>query len=111
MGETNGIGFYNALQAKVEKRFSSGFQMLASYTYSRCMDTGSNQNAPPMISWLHQNYAPCDYDMTRLIHDFLRRAQSGARSPVGPDEILRIQRLMDALYASAASGREVALTG
>jgi hypothetical protein len=63
MGETNGIGFYNALQAKVEKRFSSGFQMLASYTYSRCMDSGSNQNAPPAVCWLHQNYGPCDYDM------------------------------------------------
>ena len=47
--------------------------------------------------------------MTRLIHDFLRRAGSGTPSPVRPDEILRIQRLMDALYASAASGREVGL--
>ncbi|HEY3109140.1 MAG TPA: hypothetical protein VGL23_10335, partial [Chloroflexota bacterium] len=54
--------------------------------------------------------APCDYDMTRLIHDFLRRAQSGGRSPVGADEILRVQGLIDALYASAASGREVALS-
>jgi predicted dehydrogenase len=51
--------------------------------------------------------APCDYDMTDLIHDFLRRARDGGPAPVSGDEILRVQRLMDALYASAAAGREV----
>ena len=53
--------------------------------------------------------APCDYDMTRLIHDFLGRAAVGGPAPVAPDEILRIQRLMDALYASMAGGREVSV--
>jgi predicted dehydrogenase len=47
--------------------------------------------------------------MTRLIHDFLRRARDGEPSPVSGDEIVRVQRLMDGLYASARQGREVAL--
>ena len=54
---------------------------------------------------------PCDYDMRRLINDFLRAVREGEASPVSGPEIIRIQRLMDALYASAASGQEVAVAG
>ncbi len=53
--------------------------------------------------------APCDYDMTRLIVGFLEQVRSNGPSPVSGAEILRIQRLMDALDASMARGREVAL--
>ncbi|HEV8639278.1 MAG TPA: Gfo/Idh/MocA family oxidoreductase [Chloroflexota bacterium] len=53
--------------------------------------------------------APCDYDMTRLIGGFLERVRDGGPAPVSAGEILRIQALMDALYASMASGREVAV--
>jgi hypothetical protein len=63
MGETNGYGNYNALQATLERRFAGGFQMLGSYTYSRCMDVGSNQSGPITVAFLHQNYAPCDYNL------------------------------------------------
>jgi hypothetical protein len=63
LGLTSGIGSYNALQAKLEKRFSRGFQMLASYSYSRCMDVGSNQGAPLMYSQMFANHGPCDYDL------------------------------------------------
>ncbi|HEY3078890.1 MAG TPA: Gfo/Idh/MocA family oxidoreductase [Chloroflexota bacterium] len=53
--------------------------------------------------------AACDYDMTRLIRGFLECARDGGPAPVGRAEILRIQALMDALYASMAAGHEVAV--
>ncbi|MCZ6675637.1 MAG: Gfo/Idh/MocA family oxidoreductase [Candidatus Poribacteria bacterium] len=51
--------------------------------------------------------APCDYRMERLIAGFLQAVRTGGKAPVSGAEILRIQRLMDALYASAACGHEV----
>lgn len=54
---------------------------------------------------------PCDYDMRQLINEFLGAVRQGEASPVSGSEIVRIQRLMDALYASASSGREVAVEG
>ena len=51
--------------------------------------------------------APCDYDMSRVIAGFLQRVAEDGPAPVSGPEILRIQRLMDALYESAASGHEV----
>ena len=52
---------------------------------------------------------PGDYDMRPLIVEFLRAVRQGGVSPVSGGEIVRIQRLMDALYASAVSGKEVAV--
>lgn len=63
LGLTNGIANYDSLQVKLEKRFSQGFQLLGSYTYSKCLDLGSNQNTPIFFGMLHQNYAVCDYDL------------------------------------------------
>jgi len=51
--------------------------------------------------------APCDYDMGRLISGFLECVRAGGPAPVSGGEILRTQRLMDALYESAAQGQEV----
>jgi hypothetical protein len=34
----DGTSHYNALQAKLEKRYSSGLSFLAAYTYSKTMD-------------------------------------------------------------------------
>ena len=64
-------------------------------------------------SWREETPAlkPCDYDMRPMIHAFLRAVREGEASPVSGPEIVRIQRLMDALYASAASGKEVAVAG
>ncbi len=63
LGLLSGIANYNALQVKAEKRFAHGYQLLASYTYTRCMDVGSNQSAPITYSMMFSNYAPCDYDI------------------------------------------------
>ena len=44
--------------------------------------------------------------------EFSQKARrEGEASPVAGEEIVRIQRLMDALYASAASGQEVDVAG
>ena len=63
MGETNGIANYNALQVTLEKRFSAGYQLLASYTFSKCIDEGSNQSGPITVSMLSANRAVCDYNL------------------------------------------------
>jgi hypothetical protein len=41
-GTDQGISNYNSLQVKVERRFANGLQGLASYTWSRTLDNGSN---------------------------------------------------------------------
>jgi hypothetical protein len=63
LGLSNGNATYNALQVKVEKRFSHGYQMLLSFSHSKCLDEGSNQAAPLTVNMLKANHAPCDYDL------------------------------------------------
>ncbi len=62
MGETNGNANYNAMQVTLEKRFSDGFQSLLSYTWSKCIDQGSNQSGPITVSFLAANRAVCDFN-------------------------------------------------
>ena len=54
--------------------------------------------------------APCDYDMSRLMAGFLDSVAGGGPAPVSGEAIVRIQRLMDALYESDAAGRQVSLS-
>ena len=63
LGLSNGNATYHALQVKLEKRFSGGYQMLLSFTHSKCLDEGTNQTAPLTVYLLKLNHAPCDYDL------------------------------------------------
>jgi hypothetical protein len=63
LGMSNGNASYNALQVKLERRFSHGYQMLLSYTHAKCLDEGSNQSAPLTVNMLKANHALCDYDL------------------------------------------------
>jgi Carboxypeptidase regulatory-like domain len=67
LGLTNGTANYNALQVKLEKRYSNGLQILGSYAYSKCLDNGSNQGAPIALSLLPRAYAECDYNLKHVV--------------------------------------------
>jgi Carboxypeptidase regulatory-like domain/TonB dependent receptor len=67
--EAVGISDYNALQVQVHKRFSHGFQLTGSYTWSHALDeqsglglfvTGDNPLVP------RDNYASADFDLTHV---------------------------------------------
>jgi hypothetical protein len=67
LGLTNGSGSYNALQAKIEKRYDNGFQLLGSYAYSKCLDNGTSQSAPPTVGLYRLNYGVCDIDLRHVL--------------------------------------------
>ena len=70
-----GSGNYNSLQAKLERRFSNGFQFLASYTWSKSLDTSSGlfqaENGPGNSVQnyydIASNYGPSGYDVPHFL--------------------------------------------
>ena len=51
LGENAGISSFNSFQVKAEKRFSHGFWMLTSYTWSKFLSTGSDIQATTTVNW------------------------------------------------------------
>ena len=64
-----GSSTYHSLQTKVEKRFSSGFSFLGSYTYSKCLDApGSEEGGAPAYYLDNLYKGRCDFDVP---HNFV----------------------------------------
>jgi hypothetical protein len=64
-GHYVGVSNYQALQAKVEKRFSSGGQILGSYTFSKLLT-----NADSLTSWLEVVGAPGFQNTNNLDNEY-----------------------------------------
>lgn len=60
---------YNALQVSLRRRFASGLFFGASYTWSKCMATGSNDGTGFRIDGRSRSalYGPCDYDVRHML--------------------------------------------
>ncbi len=56
---------YNALQVTLNRRFAEGLFFGASYTWSKCLDFGSNDGSSLRSDdrTREANYGPCDYDV------------------------------------------------
>ncbi|MBI3472238.1 MAG: carboxypeptidase regulatory-like domain-containing protein [Candidatus Solibacter usitatus] len=64
-----GSSTYHSLQAKMEKRFSSGYSFLASYAWSKCLDgPGSEEGGSPVYYLDNLNKGPCAFDVP---HNFV----------------------------------------
>jgi hypothetical protein len=68
MQNFGGTSNYNALQVQLNRRFSSGLFLSASYVWSKCMDTadfdGNGTNVFPTAKMQRDyNYGPCGFDI------------------------------------------------
>lgn len=74
-----GTSNYNSLQVQVNRRYTSGFQYGAAYTYSKSFDYANDDTSDVNRSRPYKafNYAPSDFDQTHIltvnyIYDFPR---------------------------------------
>jgi len=75
---TDGDSYYNGLQTTLEKRYSSGLNLLATYTYSRCRgDAADLLNGTAIGSYravdvpgagIKYDYGDCDFDIRHVVH-------------------------------------------
>jgi hypothetical protein len=67
--DTNsGVGSYNALQVKVQKRFSQGLTFLGSYTWSKCLsiqDEGQSGSIQNPYNW-SADKGNCDFNIPHI---------------------------------------------
>ena len=64
-----GSSTYHSFQAKLEKRFSEGFSILASYAFSKCLDAPGSEEGGAPVYYLDNLYkGRCDYDVP---HNFV----------------------------------------
>ena len=66
LAQWGGKADYNALQSQVETRDWAGLTLMASYVYSKCLDTGTDEGNPPTTGLIGKNYAVCDFDSTHV---------------------------------------------
>lgn len=94
-----GAGNYNAFSAKATRRFSSGFNVISSYTYSKSLDNTSgirNQGNgllfPQDSQCIACEYGRSDFDVRhRIVGSILYQL------PIGPDRLVQVHGLMNAL--------------
>ena len=60
--QKDGYSNYNALQTKLEKRYSKGVTFIASYAYSKTMALGDTSGVQNPLDW-RADYAPSSQDM------------------------------------------------
>src|SRR6202165_4602152 len=104
---TSGNSSYNALQASLRRKMSSGLQFDFNYTYSKSIDLGSDAErvnqyegggfaSPIMNTWSpNQNRAPSDFDAT---HQF--NANWMYQLPIGRDKHFATHGGVDAIVGN-----------
>jgi hypothetical protein len=75
----NNDAWYDALQAGVTKQLGHGLQLQGSYTYSKCLDTGSNLSFNDPFQNSMPDYMYFDHSLTKGMCDF-NVTQSGVVS-------------------------------
>ncbi|HEV2495685.1 MAG TPA: carboxypeptidase regulatory-like domain-containing protein [Terriglobia bacterium] len=75
---TDGNSYYHGLQTTLEKRYSSGLSLLATYTWSRCRgDAADLLNGTAIGSYravnvpgagIKYDYGDCDFDIRHVVH-------------------------------------------